>query len=72
MDNPTRLRNWLRDNAVPQVELARRTGLDPAQVSRYLAGTQLPSLPAATMIHRATDGEVPATEWVEIVVDQAG
>lgn len=48
------LGDWLRGLGVSQEELARRVGTTQATISRYVDGTQYPTLPLAVRLHAVT------------------
>lgn len=48
------LKGWLTGRGVSQEDLARRVGTTQATISRYVDGTQYPTLPFAVRLHAVT------------------
>jgi len=65
MDTHYRLQAWLKAADVTAAELARRLEYDPSNLNKLLKGTIRPTLDMAFRIERATDGQIPASAWVE-------
>ena len=59
------LRAWLDDEDLSQAELARRAGVDPGLICRYLSGEMKPELKNALAIEEATGGVVAPKTWLE-------
>lgn len=65
MNTHTRLAAWLEQTSTSRAEFARRCEYDPSNLSKLLNGAIKPTLEMAFRIERATDGVIPASEWVE-------
>lgn len=50
-------------HGVTQVKFAEMTGIQQPLISKYLRGPQRPQLDNALAIERATEGNVPVSEW---------
>ena len=59
----TSLDTWLRQNRVRAGDFAERVGIHPTTLSKVRRGKQLPTLPAALAIEKATGGAVPVHAW---------
>lgn len=60
------LSDYLKNNRILQQDFARRIGATQATVSRLAKHAMKPSLTLAVAIERETDGEVPASSWVNV------
>lgn len=52
----------------PAAEICSKLGINEAALYAFLAGRAAPGLKRATRIEEATDGAVPATSWVDLIV----
>ena len=57
------LAQYLAQTQTTQAAFAEATGLAPSTVSRYLAGTQAPTLSQMWRIFDATGGAVQPNDW---------
>jgi len=51
-----------------QAKAARRSGIDPAHISRYLRGDRLPGLEHAVLM--AVELGVPVSSWLSHITDE--
>lgn len=61
----TLLAEYLARHDMRQAEFSRRTGIPPPMINQYASGERRPGLANALAIEAATDGEIPASYWVD-------
>ena len=66
-----KLADWLKVNGVTQVEFAKRIGVTSGFVSQMCAGVSRPGLDRIEAIHKATSGEVTATDFLDLPASAA-
>lgn len=54
---------YLKETGKKAADIARDSKMTRGGISRLLAGTRMPSLPAALAIQNATDGKVGVGDW---------
>jgi transcriptional regulator with XRE-family HTH domain len=59
------LRDWLRKHETSQADLARRVGVSPAAIARYLSGVRYPRPAIMFAIERATGGAVQPRDLID-------
>ena len=64
------LAGWLAARNIRPIDLARKLGVSPAQVSEWMHGKRRPGIDNAYAIEEATEGEVPVSAWRKGVVEQ--
>ena len=59
------LKTYLEQNNISYREFGTMIGVDHSQVSRWIRGHRLPSLPMAVAIEKATGGQVMPADFVK-------
>lgn len=59
-----KLKKYMLANKLNGKQLAAQIKVDPSTISRFLKGTQKPTLDLAFHIQDATNGKVKATDWL--------
>lgn len=60
------LKTWMDNEGKSVRAFSRETGIPEYLISKLRHGRRLPSLEQALVISRATSGEVPPDEWVDL------
>jgi transcriptional regulator with XRE-family HTH domain len=61
-----KLSEWLKENGLSQAEFARRIGVSPPALSRFITGARIPHATSILKIRDATDGKVDVNDWVVV------
>lgn len=61
----THLMEWLDARHVVHADFARQAGISPRALRYILAGRNIPTLATAFQIERLTEGQIPASIWLE-------
>ncbi|WP_184409744.1 helix-turn-helix domain-containing protein [Roseinatronobacter bogoriensis] len=57
------LHEYLKSNAIRQMDFAPRIGVTQGTVSRFCTGRAVPDIITAAKIQKETDGAVPMAVW---------
>lgn len=66
---PMKLKTWIKAEGISDAEFARRLGVNPTQVSRWLAGKVRPDWDYLKKIILITRGQVSADDFIEVESD---
>lgn len=59
------LEDYLKENDMWKAEFAKKIGVSPAAIYRYIDGTRRPSLAMASLIDKETKGKVTAKDLLD-------